>query len=423
MDLESGILYEATQAPEVIENLKMFGITKEDFDTQESRRSFTFILDHYNTHKALPDASAVMDVCRSEIGAQGVDAGYLTEELIKRKLFRSVSKAMGGFGEKLRGNDPVAALESIKEFAESGAAAYGRATPPTSIFSLGKKVDESYQRLKSGYMGLPLPWDSLTDLTMGMWPSTATYFVARPGVGKTHVAVLTALTVWREGKRVLIVSPEMSKTEIAERFFVLESGVSANHLMRGTLSDFEYNKLKATIKKNEDADGLYIVDSDDDLSLGGLENAIRISKPDLVAVDSIYMLQIKGDKTERTTRAVDWIRSASKKFKIPFVCFHQLSRQATKAKKMGGGYDENAIALSDQLLWDAHAVFVMEQDKDMRADKRLRFHVGKLRRGSWDGRPIDCHWDFEAMRFDEIKEGPKTQEYKDNDYSSYEVPI
>jgi len=191
-------------------------------------------------------------------------------------------------------------------------------------------------------------------------------------------------------------------------------------VMRGTLSDFEYRKLKDCIQSNRDADGLFIVDSDDDLSIGGLETAIRICKPDIVAVDSIYMLHIKGDKTERTMRAVDWIRAGSKKFNVPFVCFHQLSRQATKSKKMGGGYDENAIASSDQLLWDAHAVFVMEQDRDMKADKRIRFHVGKLRRGSWDGQPIDCHWDFDAMRFDEMEVVSQDKTYEDD---GYEVPF
>lgn len=420
MDLEKGILYAATVSKEIMENLTLFGIKEEDFDTPESKRSFRFISEHLEEHGTLPDASAVMDVCRIEIDDQGVDHGYLTQEIMKRKLFRNVTKAMDGFGGRLRSNDPVGALESIKTFAESEAATFSRVRPPTKIFSLGDGVDEAYQKVKSGYMGLPLPWERLNSLTMGLWPATATYFVARPGVGKTHVAMLTAQKCWQEGYRVLIVSPEMSKVEIAERFFILQSGVSANNVMRGTLSDFEYKKLKDCIHENKAADGLFLIDSDDDLSLGGIEAAMRICKPDLVAVDSIYMLHVKGDKTERTMKAVDWIRSASKKFKVPFVCFHQLSRQATKAKKMGGGYDENAIALSDQLLWDAHAVFVMEQDTDMKADKRLRFHVGKLRRGSWDGKPIDCHWDFDSMRFDEIvDDGPK-QSFEDD---GYEVPF
>ena len=59
--------------------------------------------------------------------------------------------------------------------------------------------------------------------------------------------------------------------------------------------------------------------------------------------------------------------------------------------------------MSDQLLWDAHGLFIMEQSKAMKDDKRMRFHVGKVRRGVWDGNPVDVHWDFDKMSFEEIE--------------------
>jgi replicative DNA helicase len=265
----------------------------------------------------------------------------------------------------------------------------------------------------------------MTDLTMGLWPATATYFVARPGVGKTQVATLIARDTWRSGKRVLIISPEMSKSEIAERFFVVQAGVSAGDIVRGRLSSFAEDKLFGMIKDLEGNDGVYVIDSTDDLTPNGMDIAIAAVKPDLVAVDSIYMLRFKGDKMERTMRAVDWIRQAAKRHNVPFVAFHQLSRQATKDKKQGGGYDTSAIALSDQLLWDAHAVFIMEQDTDMKADRRLKFHVGKLRRGSHDGEPIEVHWDFDGMRFEEIAKDGDDKDFKDGDYDTkgYGVPF
>jgi hypothetical protein len=77
--------------------------------------------------------------------------------------------------------------------------------------------------------------------------------------------------------------------------------------------------------------------------------------------------------------------------------------------------------LSDQLLWDAHAVFIMEQDTDMKADRRLKFHVGKLRRGSHDGTPLEVHWDFDNMKFDEIVDDEtslKKVKFNDDDYSA-----
>jgi replicative DNA helicase len=292
---------------------------------------------------------------------------------------------------------------------------------PSRLFSLGDTVKAAYLKVKDGYTGIPLPWPSMTDLTMGLWPATATYFVARPGVGKTQVATLIARDAWRSGKRVLIVSPEMSKSEIAERFFIVQAGVSAGEIMRGKLNGFAEKKLFDTIEGLAAQDGIYVMDSTDDLSPNGMDAAIAAVKPDLVAIDSIYMIRVKGDKMERTMRAVDWIRQAAKRHQVPFVAFHQLSRQATKDKKQGGGYDTSAIALSDQLLWDAHAVFIMEQDTDMKADRRLKFHVGKLRRGSHDGTPLEVHWDFDNMKFDEIvgdDTSLKKVKFNDDDYSA-----
>jgi hypothetical protein len=154
-----------------------------------------------------------------------------------------------------------------------------------------------------------------------------------------------------------------------------------------------------------------------------MEAAIQTLKPQLVAVDSIYMLRFKGDKSERTNAAVDWIRTASKRHAIPFVAFHQLSRNATKDKKHGGGYDSSAIALSDQLLWDAHAVFIMEQDSDMKADKRMKFNVAKIRRGDSSADPVNCRWDFDAMLFDEVLQERKGEQFKDSDFDAFEVPF
>jgi len=239
-------------------------------------------------------------------------------------------------------------------------------------------------------------------------------------VHNTQVAVLAGRHAWQSDHRVLIVSPEMSKMEIAERFFVVEADVSANNVLMGTLSDFEFHRLKKKVHEMQDLGNLWILDSEDDLSPAGLSAAIRTCKPDLVAIDSIYMLHFKGDRTERTVRAVDWIRRAAKRYDVATIGFHQLSRAAVKNKKGGGvGYEDSAIALTDQLFWDAQAVFIMEQDADMREDKRLKFHTSKVRRGKRPTKPLEVYWDFDKMKFDEIDKGD--DEFKDKEYKPDDV--
>ena len=413
MNLETGLLFEATQSADLVERLRMYAVTEKDFDDPGSRRAYRFIASHYEEHATVPEVKAVTDICRVGLEPQGVDSRYLLEEFVKRKLFREVSQGIEGFSDHLRKNDPAAALTAIEKFA--GEAHAVAAASPVSLFSLGDQVQEDYERVKAGYTGIPLPWESLNQITMGLWPGTVTYFVARPGVGKTQVAMLIARESWRSGKKVLIVSPEMSKEAIAERFFIAQAEVSGTNVLRGTLSDFEHTKLKDTINGLRDRDGVWIVDAEHKLDGGGIDQYIRAVKPDLVCIDSIYDLSFPGNKSDRTMAAVDWMRHSSKKHDVPFVGFHQVNRDVGRKGRDGVEYADAgaAIALTDQLLWDAHAIFILEQDRDMLEDKRLRFHVGKKRRGVWDGRPIDCHWDFDRMCFDEIK-GEEAEAYSDD---------
>lgn len=279
-------------------------------------------------------------------------------------------------------------------------ARYGSVRMPDSLFAYGNDVVELYEKVKNGYTGIPLPWDRLTELTMGMWPGTMTVFVARPKIGKSMVCVLSARYAWSIGNRVLVVSPEMSKLEMAERFFVIDSGISYGNVIKGTLTDPEFGKLKNRVDDLKVADNLWIMDSTDDLSGIGIESAIRACRPQLVAVDSIYMLRFGGDKMERAQAALNWLGVTCKRYDFASVAFSQLNRGAEVSEKKGGGIRLGTIALTDQMGWDAHAVFALEQDKDMKADKIMTIRPLAARR-STSGLPymIKYRWDFDDMDF------------------------
>lgn len=399
--IDAGFIYAILKSEDNAQQAIQAGFERQDF-TDGYHRAYELIFDHHKrSNGAVPTVEAVRSGTGLEVEDSGYDFGFLFSEMQKRRLFREVQTLMSAAGGHLRANDPVAALESLKELVKSQVTSTGQ-VKPSKPHDLKDQVLKNLERVRNGFCGVALPWESVTNLTMGLWPQTATYIVARPGVGKTQVAVLTAHKAIKEGRKVLFISPEMSKAELAERFFVLESQVSATNMMRGTLSSFEEVKLKAAMDDPNSLEGIFIIDNEDDLSPGGMEAAIRQIEPDLVIVDSIYMLHFKGVKSERTERAVDWVRQSSKVYNVPFLGIHQMNRMATKDAKHGGGFDTSSIALSDQLLWDAHAVFLLEQDADMKADRRLRIHVGKLRRGAHPGKPFDVKFDLEAMDFSEI---------------------
>lgn len=412
--IDAGFIYTLLKSEEHTQQAIQTGFAREDFEGGH-HRAYNLIVDHFErTSGKLPTLNAVIQATGLEIEDSGYDFGFLYSEMQKRRLFRQIQNLIGKAGDHLRANDPAKALEEIKELTKGELGATGHVSPKTA-HDVKQQVLDNLNRVRNGFAGVALPWESLTNLTMGMWPETATYIVARPGVGKTQVSVLTAHKAIKEGRKVLFISPEMSKAELAERFFVLESKVSASNMIHGTLSSFEEEKLMKVMDDPSRLEGLFMIDNDDDLTAGGMDSAIRLIEPDLVIVDSIYMLHFKGNKSERTERAVDWIRQGSKIHKVPFLAVHQLNRMATKDAKHGGGFDTSSIALSDQLLWDAHAVFLLEQDADMKADRRLKIHVGKLRRGAHPGKPFNVNFDLDKMDFSEIEE---IEEFQDVEASS-----
>ena len=417
MDLESGIIHSALESDEFFRRLESIGIARADFENPGAARTFEFIQKYRKDHDELPKLDAAKSLCRYEIEGQGVSSDFLLKELLKRRLFKGLASAVDAIQNDLRANNPEEAQRRIREFAESSEFNIKR-SKPTPMGELGGLVLENYIKIKQGFTGIPLPWPRLSEPMMGLWPGTATYFVGRPAAGKSQIMMVVARHIGNYGKKVLLVSPEMSKVEIAERFFTLNASVSAEHVLRGTLSDFELSKLMINVQDVRDGDdNVAIIDYSDDLTASGMDSAIDEYEPDIVILDSIYMLGFPGNKTDRTLAAADWIRGASKKFILPFMGMHQLSRDATKSKDHGGtGFTTDAIALTDQLFWDAHAVFVIEQNKDMKADRRIRVHIGKLRRGSHDGRPVDINWDFDKMKFDEIDLSESKVAFKDIDY-------
>ena len=209
-----------------------------------------------------------------------------------------------------------------------------------------------------------------------------------------------------QGKKVLVISPEMSKIEVAERFFVVEANVDFQQVVEGGLPTKIEERFERVIHEMKDKDGLYIMDADDDLSPKGIDAAIHACQPDLVACDSMYDLRIKGERADRMLAALEWAKEDCKKNGYAFVGFAQQNRVAEKSKKEGGGSRLGTIALTDAIGQDAHTIIALEQTKDDKADKIMKFVPLKARRGYFKKSKIRAHWDFSNINFSELTDEP-----------------
>ena len=327
---------------------------------------------------------------------------------VRRVIYCSQAMVAEGYGD----HDDERISEAFAPL-EEAVMALSRTRMPASLLAMGPQVLEMYDRVAHGYSGVPLPWPTINAMTSGMWPKTMTMFVARPGIGKTFLAVIAARYAWQQGVRTLIVSPEMSKMEIAERFFSIHSTVSYLHMIKGTVGEYEMPRLQEACAVCQAAEGLWIMDAEDDLSPRGIEAAIRACRPGLVAIDSLYDLRIKGERRDKLLVALEWFKGAVKRFDLAGVGFVQLNRAAEISEKKGGGVRLGTIALADEIGQDSHAVFALEQDKDMRADRWLKIKPLKLRRGVSSTESVSVRWDFDLMQFAELEDQDR-EEFKDD---------
>ncbi len=94
------------------------------------------------------------------------------------------------------------------------------------------------------------------------------------------------------------------------------------------------------------------------------------------------------------------------------IAVSQLNRQADQK----GGMNKSAVALADNLSWEADNLFFLEQDDDMKADKRLRLVTEKVRRMSQFTPSVTLNWNMETMDFSEIQTFAPKPVFKDEEF-------
>ena len=103
---------------------------------------------------------------------------------------------------------------------------------------------EAASRSKGSVTGLATGFIDLDYKTSGMQPSDLILIAARPSMGKTaFVLNIAEYMAFRSNLTVAIFSLEMSKEQLVNRLFSLESRVDAQVLRNGNLSDNDWTSL------------------------------------------------------------------------------------------------------------------------------------------------------------------------------------
>ncbi len=180
--------------------------------------------------------------------------------------------------------------------------------------------------------GVPTGFIDLDYKTAGMQPSDLVLIAARPSMGKTAFALNIAQHVaFKQHKAVAIFSLEMSKEQLVNRLFSLESKVSGQNIRTGQLTDNEWEKLAETagiIGQSK----MYIDDTPG-ITIGELRSKCRKYKLekglDMIIIDYLQLMSGSGKSESRQQEISEisrGLKAVARELNVPVLALSQLSR-------------------------------------------------------------------------------------------------
>ena len=195
-------------------------------------------------------------------------------------------------------------------------------------------VIERASKTKGNVTGIPTGFIDLDYKLSGLQRSDLVLIAERPSMGKTAFVLNIAQHVaFRQNLAVAIFSLEMSKEQLVNRLFSLESHVDAQILRTGNLSDTDWEKLiegAGTIGNSR-----MIIDDTSGISISEMRSKCRKYKLeiglDLIIIDYLQLMSGSGGrKNESRQQEISEIsrslKGLARELNVPVIALSQLSR-------------------------------------------------------------------------------------------------
>ncbi len=231
---------------------------------------------------------------------------------------------------------------------------------------------------EGGPDALPTGFSSLNELLGGGFKrSTVSVLAARPGVGKSALALWFTLEAARHGRKTSYVSLEMSATECGGRLLTAASGQRRAY-GKGGYTQQNISHLHDTANAMSSWPIRFKDDAEDSLdSITGFVQRESVERGvDLLVVDYLQLVNAPGDNPyQSVSYASRAFKKLSMQQNIPVLLLSQLRR-----------IDDRAPALSDlrdsgSIEQDADIVFLLHRTEEGSDKDSICVHLAKNRNG------------------------------------------
>jgi len=325
----------------------------EDFYQTQNRDIFETVYSMFNFSQIIDPVTLVEKMKERGVYDEKTTVSYLAQlmdvtptaanvaqyvQIVRDKaLLRSLSDAADEIGENARRE--IGSATDVLEAAEKKIFALRKDRGSESLEHIGTVLLKVYDRLNElAQSGRDIPGLStgLRDLDKkinGLNKTDLLLIAARPGMGKTSIALNIALSVAKStDKTVAFFSLEMSREQLAMRLLSNESFVDNQKLVTGRLDDDEWNKLGLASSALSQTD--IRVDDNPAITVAEMNaKCRRLDNLGLVLIDYLQLMTSAGGTGRQSDNRVQVVSEISRALKImakelnvPVICLSQLSR-------------------------------------------------------------------------------------------------
>jgi len=258
-----------------------------------------------------------------------------------------------------------------------------------------------------GLLGLSSGFSDLDRATNGLNKSDLIILAARPGVGKTSLALNIAAHVGeRSGKAVAIFSLEMSKEQLVLRMLSSAAKVPNTQLRVGQLEDSQWTDL-AEASGVLSSSSIYIDDTSS-INIGDMRAKLRrIDNLGFVIVDYLQLMTSSKRFENRTTEVSAITRDLkilAKDLGVPVMVLSQLSRASEKNPKPmlsdlreSGSIEQDADIVLMLYREGENGEQAQGQQNEAGSSYVVNCLIAKNRHG--ETRTLQFHWDGQYTKF------------------------
>lgn len=269
---------------------------------------WTFIRNYSEANGTVPPVSLVVEKFRDFAPVDGVGATkYHLEELQAEYLNDSLKDILRTTATDVQAGQGSKALEDIiqKTSELKKNTAVIRDIDVTDIDSAVAYFEQVQKQNELGAVGIKTGLPGFDNyLPAGIMPGQLGVFLAYPGIGKSWLSLYFAVQAWKQGKSPLIISLEMSETEVRNRVFTIMGDGLWSHrkLSNGQVEIDDLKRWHGKELAGKPEFHIISNDSGGEVTPSVIRGKIDQYKPDFIIVDYLQLMSPNQKSDNETVR-------------------------------------------------------------------------------------------------------------------------